>query len=298
MGRSSKDKRDVYYRLAKEGGWRARSAFKLLQLNEEFHLFEGVERVVDLCAAPGSWSQVLSKKLIEERVNCSNDKRAKIIAVDLQAMAPLPGVIQIQGDITNIITAKEIMSHFEGEPAELVVCDGAPDVTGLHDLDEFIQGQLLLAAFNIASHILKPGGNFVAKIFRGKEVDLLWAQLKLFFKTVTIAKPSSSRSSSIESFVVCECYTPPEGYKPTMANPLLNNEDADFGSLTGANRILVPFMACGDLSAYDSDMTYPLTSMNSEIEYKNLPPTQMPIDPPYKKACEMKKNNTLPDETN
>ena len=101
MGRSSKDKRDVYYRLAKEGGWRARSAFKLLQLNDDFNLFTGVKRVVDLCAAPGSWSQVLSRKLIEER----EDKEAedvKIVAVDLQAMAPLPGVTQIQGDITKV----------------------------------------------------------------------------------------------------------------------------------------------------------------------------------------------------
>ena len=292
MGRSSKDKRDVYYRLAKEGGWRARSAFKLLQLDEQFDLFSGVSKVVDLCAAPGSWSQVLSKKLIEER----GDLNAKIVAVDLQAMAPLPGVIQIQGDITNVSTAKEIISKFEGEQADLVVCDGAPDVTGLHDLDEFIQGQLLLAAFNITTHLLKPGGNFVAKIFRGKEVDLLWAQLSLFFKSVVIAKPSSSRTSSIESFVVCQHYSPPEGYEPTMANPLLKTEDAEFAKLNGVNRVLVPFVACGDLSSYDSDMNYPLTEAGSGKDYKQLPPVQAPINPPYKRACEMKKSNTLPDE--
>jgi len=100
MGRSSKDKRDIYYRLAKEEGWRARSAFKLLHLNEDFDLFTGVTRVVDLCAAPGSWSQVLSRKLIQERTEGKDD--VKIVAVDLQAMAPLPGVIQIQGDITKV----------------------------------------------------------------------------------------------------------------------------------------------------------------------------------------------------
>lgn len=102
MGRSSKDKRDIYYRLAKEEGWRARSAFKLLQLNDDFNLFNGVNRVVDLCAAPGSWSQVLSRKLIQERPE--NKDKVKIVAVDLQAMAPLPGVIQIQGDITKVRT--------------------------------------------------------------------------------------------------------------------------------------------------------------------------------------------------
>ncbi|KAE8581903.1 hypothetical protein XENTR_v10019860 [Xenopus tropicalis] len=143
MGRSSKDKRDIYYRLAKEEGWRARSAFKLLQLDEEYRLFQGVQRAVDLCAAPGSWSQVLSRKL---RGSEEQSGQVKIVAVDLQAMAPLPGVIQIQGDITKVSTAHEIIRHFEGQPADLVVCDGAPDVTGLHDIDEYIQAQLLLAA--------------------------------------------------------------------------------------------------------------------------------------------------------
>ena len=111
MGRTSKDKRDIYYRRAKEEGWRARSAFKLLQLDESFNLLEGVNRVVDLCAAPGSWSQVLSRKLIREELT-DREKKTKIVAVDLQAMAPLPGVLQIQGDITKVQP-----KHLE--PAEL-----------------------------------------------------------------------------------------------------------------------------------------------------------------------------------
>ncbi|NXH29281.1 TRM7 methyltransferase, partial [Myiagra hebetior] len=195
MGRSSKDKRDIYYRLAKEGGWRARSAFKLLQLDQRFQLFQGVRRAVDLCAAPGSWSQVLSRHLR----------------------------------------------------------------TGLHDLDEYIQAQLLLAALNITTHVLKKGGTFVAKIFRGKDVTLLYSQLRLFFPDVTCAKPRSSRNSSIEAFVVCRGYSPPEGFVPTMDNPLL---DPDAGlalsQLSGPSRVIVPFVACGDLSAYDPDRTYPL----------------------------------------
>lgn len=292
MGRSSKDKRDIYYRLAKEQGWRARSAFKLLQLNEALDLFTGVSRVVDLCAAPGSWSQVLSKKLIEERRD--QDKSVvKIVAVDLQAMAPLPGVIQIQGDITKVSTANQIIGHFEGEKADLVVCDGAPDVTGLHDIDEYIQGQLLLAALNITTHVLKSGGTFVAKIFRGKDMSLLYAQLKIFFPSVTICKPRSSRNSSIEAFVACKGYSPPTGYTPTMANPLLNNhQNPDFNSLEGVNRFVIPFLACGDLSAYDSDQTYRLQTDDGKA-YLSLPPTQAPINPPYKTACYLKKNNLL-----
>merc|ERR1712038_719719 len=104
-------------------------------------------------------------------------------------MAPLHGVTCLQGDITSLETAKAIITHFKGNRAELVICDGAPDVTGLHDIDEYIQGQLLLAALNITTHILKPNGTFVAKIFRGKDITLLFQQLSLFFEDVTVAKP-------------------------------------------------------------------------------------------------------------
>lgn len=288
MGRSSKDKRDVYYRLAKEEGWRARSAFKLLQINEEFDIFSGVKKVVDLCAAPGSWSQVLSRKL-----RASSNDEVKIVAVDLQAMAPLPGVIQIQGDITKESTAKDIIKHFLGEKADLVVCDGAPDVTGLHDIDEYIQGQLLLAALNITTHVLRRGGTFVAKIFRGKDVTLLYSQLKIFFPLVTVAKPRSSRNSSIEAFVVCQNYSPPQGYIPTMTNPLLYHQyNMDCNQLEGPNRIIVPFLACGDLSAFDADKTYPL-ELEPGKKYKYHQPTQQPINPPYQEACQLRKEDRL-----
>lgn len=182
--------------MAKEEGWRARSAFKLIQIDEEFQIFDKVERCVDLCAAPGSWSQVLSKRFFFNKDEGDITSK-KIVAVDLQAMSPLPGVFQIQGDITKQSTADSIISHFEGSLADLVVCDGAPDVTGLHDMDEYLQGQLLLAALNITTHVLRKGGTFVAKIFKGRDVTLLYSQMKLFFKQVSISKPLSSRSNSI-----------------------------------------------------------------------------------------------------
>ncbi|KAI9503390.1 putative tRNA (cytidine(32)/guanosine(34)-2'-O)-methyltransferase [Coemansia spiralis] len=285
MGKSSKDKRDVYYRLAKEQGWRARSAFKLLQVNEEFNIFKGVTRAVDLCAAPGSWSQVLSRELGKD-----SGEDTKIVAVDLQAMAPLPGVIQIQGDITKLSTAEQIVSHFDGAKADLVVSDGAPDVTGLHDLDEYIQAQLILAALNITTHVLRPGGSFVAKIFRGKDVTLLYAQLKTFFRTVHVAKPRSSRNSSIEAFIVCLDYNPPVDYVPNMANPLMDVPYDVNNPIVGSNRAIVPFVACGDLRGFDADMTYPLDIDNAE-PYQPRDPNQSPISPPYKKALELKRSN-------
>nr|KAI8727873.1 putative tRNA (cytidine(32)/guanosine(34)-2'-O)-methyltransferase [Biomphalaria glabrata] len=290
MGRSSKDKRDVYYRRAKEEGWRARSAYKLLQINDDFNIFEGVKKAVDLCAAPGSWSQVLAKKL---RGDAGSESDVKIVAVDLQAMAPIPGIIQIQGDITKKSTAQAIIGHFDGEEADLVVCDGAPDVTGLHDIDEYIQAQLLLAALNITTYVLKKGGTFVAKIFRGKDVTLLYSQLKIFFPFVTVFKPRSSRNSSIEAFVVCQKYSPPDGYVPNMSNPLLDCQyEMDYNQLEGPNRVIVPFLACGDLSGFDSDMTYPLELEPGET-YTYREPTQSPINPPYKDACELRRTDRL-----
>ena len=327
MGRLSRDKRDVFYRRAKEAGYRARSAFKLLQLDEEFDLFgtkggrEGsrVRRAVDLCAAPGSWSQVLADRLIHDNEDESGDdlqqqqkhkgagntdnnseeeEEVKIVAVDLQPMAPLPGVHCLQGDITSLDTAQSIIRHFRGRRAELVVCDGAPDVTGLHDIDEYVQGQLLLAAVNITSHVLTEGGCFVAKIFRGRDVGLLYGQLRLLFRRVSVAKPSSSRNSSIESFVVCQGFRggeyndlPLEGgfdYVDAARRGAggLRGED---GSVDRLRASIVPFVACGDLSGYtapgggvmDADKSYPLEDAAATAPVAVVAP---PIRPPYEKA--------------
>jgi len=266
MGKLSKDKRDIYYRKAKELGLRARSAFKLMQIDEEFRILEGVERAVDLCAAPGSWSQVLARRL-----KVANDESKKIVAIDLQKMAPIKGVIQIQGDITDEETAKQILRHFDNQMADIVISDGAPDVTGIHDLDEYIQDQLVVAALNITTFVLRPGGSFIAKVFRGPNIELLTMKLKLFFEDVVISKPKSSRNSSIESFVVCRKYNPPKDYVPSLE---WNANFLDYkGKLTGSNRKIVPFVACGDLSGFDADANYPL-QLPGEKPYQYHPPVQ------------------------
>uniref|UniRef100_A0A6B2LBF5 Putative tRNA (cytidine(32)/guanosine(34)-2'-O)-methyltransferase n=1 Tax=Arcella intermedia TaxID=1963864 RepID=A0A6B2LBF5_9EUKA len=298
MGKNSKDKRDIYYRKAKEEGWRARSAFKLLQLDEQFNFLADAKRVVDLCAAPGSWSQVLSRRL---GAGASVSGGARIVAVDLQEMAPIDGVIQVRGDITKRTTAEQIIGLFEGELADVVVSDGAPDVTGMHDIDEYVQSQLILAALNITTHLLRPGGTFVAKIFRGRDTTLLYNQFKLFFPFVTLAKPKSSRNSSIESFIVCQGYAPPPGYVPVMVDPALFHaphssgvdEDASASleqMLAGVNRRVVPFVACGDLSGFDADRSYDL---EMEVDYQRKEVLQSPINPPYKRAKEMKREGLL-----
>jgi tRNA (cytidine32/guanosine34-2'-O)-methyltransferase len=313
MGKTSKDKRDIYYRKAKEIGFRARSAFKLLQIDENYGIFEGVNRCVDLCAAPGSWSQVLSSKLyttVDEAHTCLINNQPKVVSVDLQEMAPIPGVICLVGDITAKSTADEIIHHFKGDLADLVVCDGAPDVTGLHDVDEYMQAQLLLAALNITTNTLRIGGTFVAKIFRGKDVSLLYSQLRCFFTEVTVAKPKSSRNSSIESFVVCRDFRPFDGFQPSMNGLLLldhkyqtsssvsNNSNScitiddggDDGmvnvdsshptttttALMGPTAIVIPFVACGDLRGFDPDKSYSLSTT-----YVYQAPVQPPLHPNY-----------------
>jgi len=283
MGKTSKDKRDIYYRLAKEQGWRARSAFKLLQIDERFNIFEGVNKVVDLCAAPGSWSQVLSRKLKEK-------DGAKIVAVDLQPMSPIEGVICLQGDITSKDTADEIISHFDGQKADLVVCDGAPDVTGLHDLDEFVQSQLLVAAFNISSFVMHRGASFVAKIFRGRDSDLIFHQFQCFFETVHLAKPRSSRNSSVEAFVVAQNYQPPAEFEPHLINPLMSGDFSALNELEldPKSRCIVPFMACGDLDGWDSDRSYSL-----DENYKYTEPVRPPTEPAYKEALDKKRKGQI-----
>jgi tRNA (cytidine32/guanosine34-2'-O)-methyltransferase len=246
------DGQDIYYRKAKEVGFRARSAFKLLQLDEQFDFLRHVQRAVDLCAAPGSWSQVLSHKLYDaSNVKAEGDDGdVRIVSVDLQEMAPIAGVQLLQGDITSKRTAEQIIGHFHGAKAQVVVSDGAPDVTGVHDIDEFVQAELLAAALNITTHVLEEGGSFVAKIFRCEQYDLLATQLSVFFESVSCSKPMSSRAQSNEAFVVCQGFRLPENYTPVMTSYLLPRYGLEQGE--AHDPLLVPFLASGDLSGYDA----------------------------------------------
>lgn len=297
MGRASKDKRDVYYRKAKALGYRARSAFKLEQLDEQCDLLSKATNIVDLCAAPGSWSQYIARRMRD----LGRSKEARVIAIDLQEMAPIEGVKMLQADITKRSTLEDIRRYFGNTPADIVLSDGAPDVTGLHDIDEYIQAQLVLAALNVASQMLRPGGSFVAKVFRQKDTDLLYGQLKMYFPDVTVVKPRSSRNSSIEAFVVCRNYAPVPGFIPVIiSGDPSNNEEGE--ALSDMNRIAVPFISAGDLSGLDSDMSYSLDADIGDLSLSNagpsaqhdgkyvpLPPVVPPIQPPYAEAIRRQK---------
>lgn len=231
--------RDTFYRAAKQEGYRARSAFKLIQVADHFRLFDGVTRVVDLCAAPGSWSQVCAERL-------RGVPGAKIVSIDLQPMAPIDGVIEIRGDITSPATASEVIAAMGGARAQLVISDGAPDVTGLHDLDEYMQSQLVFAAFNIACFMLEDGGTFMAKVFTGRDIEDLFSSLSPFFETVTTMKPRASRAASLEAFIVCQGFRLPAGYTPRLAADPMAEYEADAP-------LCPAFVAFGDLSGFDGE---------------------------------------------
>ncbi|KAL0244378.1 hypothetical protein GEMRC1_008462 [Eukaryota sp. GEM-RC1] len=259
----SKDRRDVYYRLAKEQNYRARSAFKLIQIDETYSILNNVTRAVDLCAAPGSFSQVLAS-----RIPSSLDRR--IVSVDLNEMAPIDGVTLLQGDITSRSTALKTIELLNGQ-ADLVVSDGAPDVSGLEILDQYLQSTLVSSALDIATAVLRHGGNFVAKIFRAFVCPItLLSHLMQLFENVHIVKPRSSRNSSLEAFVVCLNYRPPADY----VSPLLRDEES-ISRFSEETKKLLPLLSCGDLSSYDSDMSYQLNSNDV------LPAVQPPINCPY-----------------
>lgn len=211
----SYSKRDIYYRKAKEEGFRARSVYKLKEIQENYKILLNAVNFVDLCAAPGSWTQML-------RILTKQNSKAKIVSVDIQDIVPIEGVTLIKGDITRQETIEKILSNFNNEKVDIIIFDGAPDVTGLIDVDLHLQIELIVFSLIICMKILKEGGKFVAKIFKvnGKEdnesigsnlqsvkCDFYYEKVKMLFDNVFYFKPSSSRSSSHESYLVCEGYS-------------------------------------------------------------------------------------------
>ena len=281
MGKISKDKRDIFYRLAKQNNFRSRSAYKLLQIDSHFNIFENVNTIVDLCAAPGGWSQVCAEK----------SRASKIVSVDLQKFSlDFNNVSVIIGDITSHDTLKKISDEVNSQ-IDLVICDGAPDVTGLNEFDVYVQSQLILNALNISVRLLKIGGNFVTKIFKGKYTEKIVKIFLTCFERVFITKPKACRNASFESFVVCKGFKIDDEIVKMMRNKELNCEDIIYLNKLSLNfdkknkddefdydKFNVECFQVGD-DLYDSDKTYDLACTNYA---KILDPVANPINPPYK----------------
>jgi tRNA (cytidine32/guanosine34-2'-O)-methyltransferase len=274
MGKIAKDKRDIYYRLAKQQGYRSRSSFKLIQIEELFKIISQSNYIVDLCAAPGGWTQIAHKFQM--------NNSSKIISVDLQKMSPFDDVIIITGDITHQETINKIFEETGKQCVDLVLCDGAPDVIKFVEFDVYIQSQLILSALNIAIRILNKGGKFVCKIFRGSSTVKIVKIMKRFFSSVNIAKPKACRNASFEAFLVCEGFKLKEEYQFLKENEMHNQKDVLFLNSVSEEVEMryeeIHFVQVGS-HEYDSDKTYDLQATNYE---KILDPVTKPINPPYK----------------
>jgi len=190
-------KKDPYYRLAKRKGYRARSAFKLIQINNRYGVIKPGFRVLDLGAAPGGWSQV-AKEIVGEK--------GIVVAVDIQEMEPIEGVYIIQGDARDESTKREIkaISPF----FDAVISDMSPNLSGVYDIDHFRSIELAETAYSIAKEFLKPHGNFLVKVFQGEEFPKFLEKLRRDFYFVKPYSPPASRKSSSEIYVICKGYFP------------------------------------------------------------------------------------------
>ena len=185
---------DPYVRAAKAAGWRSRAAFKLLELDERFKLLKPGQRVVDLGAAPGGWTQVALKTIGD---------RGRVVALDLLPIDPIHGAVLLEGDFTEQAGEDAVLAALDGQ-ADLVLSDMAPNTTGHNATDHLrIMGLVELAA-DFARRALAPRGGFVAKVFQGGTEKELLAALKRDYAQVRHAKPPASRKDSAEAYVVAQ----------------------------------------------------------------------------------------------
>ena len=189
----NKQRRDTYVRQSKVDGYRARSAYKLKEIDEKFKIFKGGMSVVDIGAAPGSWSQYVAKVV----------KSGKIISIDLKEMENIENTLQIQGDFTLVDTQDRIKEYLKKKP-DVVMSDMAVNTTGIKNIDSIQTGELCKEAMVFSKDVISEKGFFISKIFMGSTFNEIVALGKKIFKDVKVLKPKSSRKDSKESFIICK----------------------------------------------------------------------------------------------
>ena len=189
----NKQRRDTYVRKSKVDGYRARSAYKLIEIDEKFKIFKGGMCVVDIGAAPGGWSQYVSKVV----------KSGKIISIDLKEMEEIKNTIQIKGDFIEKDIQNQIKSYLN-KGSDVVMSDMAVNTTGIKNIDSIQTGELCKEAMIFSKDVISEKGFFISKIFMGSTFNEIVALGKKIFKEVKVFKPKSSRKDSKESFIVCK----------------------------------------------------------------------------------------------
>ena len=189
----NKQRRDIYVRQSKVEGYRSRSVYKLQEIDQKFKIFKNGISVIDLGAAPGSWSQYASK----------NIKSGKIASIDLLDFKKIENIHQIKGDFTNDIYKKKIIDYF-GTKVDVVISDMAVNTTGNKNLDSIYTGELCMEAMKFSKETLKNDGKFISKIFMGSTFNEIVSEAKKIFKENKVFKPLASRKDSKESFIICK----------------------------------------------------------------------------------------------
>jgi len=180
-------------RQSKVDGYRARSAYKLIEIDEKFKIFKGGMCILDIGAAPGSWSQYVSKVV----------KSGKIISLDLKEMEQIKNTIQIKGDFTDISIQNQIKEYLN-KKSDVVMSDMAVNTTGIKNIDSIQTGELCKEAMIFSKEVISEKGFFISKIFMGSTFNEIVALGKKIFKEVKVFKPKSSRKDSKESFIICK----------------------------------------------------------------------------------------------
>ena len=189
----NKQRRDTYVRKSKVDGYRARSAYKLIEIDEKFKIFKGDMCVIDIGAAPGSWTQYAAKIV----------KNGKIISIDLKEMEKIKNNIQIKGDFTSPLIQDQIKNHLN-KGSDVIMSDMAVNTTGIKNIDSIQTGELCKEAMIFSKDVMLEKGFFISKIFMGSTFNEIVALGKKIFKEVKVFKPMSSRKDSKESFIICK----------------------------------------------------------------------------------------------
>ena len=189
----NRQRRDIYVRKSKVEGYRSRAVYKLEEINQKFKIFHNGVSVLDLGAAPGSWTQYISK----------NYKNIKLASIDLKKFDEVENTFQITGDFTENIYKQKILNFFQGK-IDAIISDMAVNTTGNKNLDAIVTGELCIEAMEFAFEMLDKKGKFVSKIFMGSSFNEIVADAKKKFREVNIFKPLSSRKDSKESFIICK----------------------------------------------------------------------------------------------
>jgi 23S rRNA (uridine2552-2'-O)-methyltransferase len=197
---------DTYVKLAKREGYRARAAYKLKEIDEAHKLIKPGHMVIDLGSTPGAWSQYIRRKLSPKTAMgggaAVGELNGRIIALDLLAMEPVEGVVFIQGDFREDAVLTQLTAEMNGDLADVVVSDMAPNLSGIDSTDAARVENLIELAIDFCKNHMKPEGSLVAKVFHGSGYSQLVVMFKANFKVVKAIKPVSSRSESSETFLV------------------------------------------------------------------------------------------------